>query len=321
MGKLRDFLTKLFHRKVEFHKSKEPFFSVSVVILTYNGEEFLEKRLDSIIGQTLNPLEILILDDASTDRSVDIVREKLKDCRIPYRILINNENEGCGSQLIRGIHEAKGDFIWFAEQDDHCTNNFIEALSAMATENEEINLIYGKNIYVDATYGEVYRDEIPAYCQLGSEVIGRYMSVTNGILSLSGTFFRKTALDGIDEHVHSLKVFYDWLMNAYALREGFICYVPEACNYFYRHADSIIAKERRKVAFYEDLFMVKNFILDHFDVPAEVLNEVLYEVDRDYRLNGHAGYDSPEIKENPELGDSYRTMEKRIYELLYSQCV
>lgn len=291
--------------------------SISAVILTYNGSKFLEKRIASILDQTVAPYEILVLDDASTDDSVTLTKQLLKSCKIPYRIITNEENRGCGEQLIRGIDEAKGQFIWFAEQDDYCSPNFIERVTEALNAHGDINLVYGQSKYIDATYGEVERETVEAYCLPGVEVIPNKMSVTNEILSLSGSVFRKTALEGIENYIPKLKVFYDWLMNAYALRGGFICYVPATENFFYRHGQSIIAKERKTAAFYEDLIMVKDFIIDHFDVPDHLIQEVLYEVDRDYRCNGHAGNVSPEIKENQHLGPLYKALEQKIYKRLY----
>ena len=85
-------------------------------------------RLRSILDQTQRPLEIIFLDDCSTDDSVDVARAILEDGGIPYRIFRNDCNKGVYRQWLRGIEEAAGDLIWIAEADDDCSPVFLETL-------------------------------------------------------------------------------------------------------------------------------------------------------------------------------------------------
>ncbi len=89
----------------------------SVIVPVYRTEQYLAECLNSIIGQTLQELEIIVINDASPDRSVDIVRDfQEKDSRI---VLIDKkENEGVGKARNDGIQAAKGEFLCFMDSDD-----------------------------------------------------------------------------------------------------------------------------------------------------------------------------------------------------------
>lgn len=111
---------------------------VSIVIPVFNGEEYLEQCLRSVLSQTLQELEILCVDDGSTDRSAELVRRMQKeDARIQ---LIRQENQGAGSARNRALQEARGLYVAFLDADDF----YIEpdALERM------VRLCEGKELFV-----------------------------------------------------------------------------------------------------------------------------------------------------------------------------
>lgn len=90
---------------------------VSVIIPNYNGEHFIRKTLDSVLNQTYQYFEIIIVDDCSTDRSPEIIEEySRKDSRIRLIRLI--ENGGVANARNQGILQAKGDYIALLDNDD-----------------------------------------------------------------------------------------------------------------------------------------------------------------------------------------------------------
>jgi len=88
---------------------------ISVVLPLYNGEQFLNQAIDSLINQTFKDFELIIVDDASTDSSLKIARS-LKDKRI--KILLNKANQGLSKTLNQGIKAAKASVIARMDQDD-----------------------------------------------------------------------------------------------------------------------------------------------------------------------------------------------------------
>jgi len=90
---------------------------VSVIIPAYNADKYLGEAIDSILSQTYKNIEVIIIDDASTDGTLKIIREyQLKDERI--RLYSNKKNVGIGANRARGIELAKGKYICWQDADD-----------------------------------------------------------------------------------------------------------------------------------------------------------------------------------------------------------
>ena len=94
----------------------------SVIIPLYNKEQYIKDTIYSVINQTFTNFEIIIIDDGSTDRSLEVVKS-IDDLRV---ILINQTNGGVSKARNRGIREAKGEFIAFLDADDIWASNKLE---------------------------------------------------------------------------------------------------------------------------------------------------------------------------------------------------
>ncbi len=103
---------------------------LSVIIPVYNVEKYLAECLDSVCAQTLRDIEIICIDDGSTDRSLEILKEiAAKDSRL--RIL-RQQNRGAGAARNYGIREAKGQYLFFADADDRLAPDLLEKATALA---------------------------------------------------------------------------------------------------------------------------------------------------------------------------------------------
>ena len=106
---------------------------LSIIIPVYNVEKYLEECLDSVSKQTLKDIEIICIDDGSTDNSLNILKEySKKDKRIK---IISKENGGQASARNLGIREAKGEYIAFIDSDDFIEDTMFEELYNKAEEN------------------------------------------------------------------------------------------------------------------------------------------------------------------------------------------
>lgn len=100
---------------------------VSVVMATYNGEYFLKEQLDSVLAQTYDNIEIIIVDDSSVDSTLSIIESYIAKYEC-IKLYVNEKNLGVAKSFERGISFAKGDFISFCDQDDFWLPNKIEIL-------------------------------------------------------------------------------------------------------------------------------------------------------------------------------------------------
>ena len=99
---------------------------ISIIVPVYNAENWLKKCVDSIINQTYKDIEILLINDGSKDRSIDILKEyEKKDSRIR---VFDKQNEGVSKTRNLGIKEAKGEFIQFVDCDDYIEENMCETM-------------------------------------------------------------------------------------------------------------------------------------------------------------------------------------------------
>lgn len=125
---------------------------VSVIVPVYNTREYLPKCLDSLVNQTLQDLEIVVIDDGSTDDSLEILKDY--QTRYPDKIkLIEKENGGQGAARNLGIRECTGDYIGFVDSDDYVHIEMYESMWKVAVE-KNLDLVECRYQYLREETGE-----------------------------------------------------------------------------------------------------------------------------------------------------------------------
>jgi glycosyltransferase involved in cell wall biosynthesis len=206
---------------------------VSVVLCTYNGEQFLEAQLQSILSQTYAEIEIIICDDASTDSTKKIITSyALKDNRIKY--FFNETNIGVNKNFEQGFAKAAGGFIAIADQDDIWRPEKIQKQFALFT-TEDILLVHTCSVIFSG-------EELP---------VGK---ITNKAVNLmEGNDCRKLLLrNSISGHnilfrsklyhlsvPFPLFVYYDWWLSEVATVNGNIAASPEVLAFQRKHDNNI----------------------------------------------------------------------------------
>lgn len=118
---------------------------VSVIVPVYNTEKYIRKCVDSIINQTLKDIEIILVDDGSTDSCHEILDEySTKDNRV---IVIHKENGGQGSARNMGLDIAKGQYIGFVDSDDWVDLDMYEKLYTNAKLNEADMVVCNRKVF------------------------------------------------------------------------------------------------------------------------------------------------------------------------------
>ena len=118
---------------------------VSVIVPIYNAEKYLRECLDSIVNQTLKEIEIILIDDGSTDGSAEICQEYLHDSRVSY---YRKENEGLAAARDDGMQRATGEYIGFVDSDDWLEPDMYEKMYQA-----------GKSIDADIVYCDYKREK------------------------------------------------------------------------------------------------------------------------------------------------------------------
>lgn len=140
---------------------------VSVIIPVYNVEPYLKQCMDSVVGQTLKDIEIICVDDGSTDGSLDILKEyATEDSRIQ---IIEQKNAGAGAARNNGMRHATGKYLSFLDSDDFFEPRMLEKAYDLAEKDQADFVAYKSDQYHTekkqfvSAYWVIHENEIPPY--------------------------------------------------------------------------------------------------------------------------------------------------------------
>lgn len=220
---------------------------VSVIIPNYNHARFLEQRIASVLNQTYQNIELIILDDASSDRSREIM-EQYKNHSLISHIIFNEENSGSPfRQWEKGINLAKGDLIWIAESDDYAAITLVETAVNAFKKHQNIGLFFCNSIGVDEQGKNIGKDT-KAYTQdfenqyfendftmLGVDFIHQFLLHKNVIQNASGVIFKRDFIKNIPK-ITDYQYAGDWLFWILGIEKHSVFYTSKGLNYF-RHTN------------------------------------------------------------------------------------
>jgi len=215
---------------------------VSVIVPNYNHAPYLRQRLDSIIKQTFRDFELIVLDDASTDDSREIVQTYA--CYPMFRFLFNKTRNGSAfKQWQKGLENARGEYIWFAESDDCSSPHFLNKLLPILENDKSMGLVYCQSYLTDPS-GRVLGDAIQwtddldslrwknNFVNNGRLEIKDYLSKKNTIPNASAVLLRASVLRSIDGLDAGYQLCGDWLLWIKILLQSNVGYVAERLNYW-----------------------------------------------------------------------------------------
>ncbi|RLD45745.1 MAG: glycosyltransferase family 2 protein [Bacteroidetes bacterium] len=112
---------------------------ISVVIPVYNTEKYLDQAIESVLKQNEKPLEIIVVDDASSDNSINVAEQFGNK----ITLLKQPNNNGCGASRNRGIEHANGKYLAFIDADDLWTSGKLKNQLAYLENNPDIDMVFG----------------------------------------------------------------------------------------------------------------------------------------------------------------------------------
>lgn len=225
---------------------------LSVIVPNYNHARYLSARIDSILSQTFQDFELIVLDDASSDDSLAVLRSSLGDR--PHQLIVNDRNSGSPcSQWLRGIEQARGDYIWIAESDDGCSPDFLASL--LPPLERGATLAYCRSATIDANGTDIsahtlyWPDRLDPHLWRHSFAMPtqafcrRWQVLANAIPNASAVVFRRRAALAclaLRPLLNKLLHCGDWLFwfELLAHQEGQLCFVAEPLSQFRCHTAS-----------------------------------------------------------------------------------
>jgi len=237
---------------------------VSVVIPVYNSEKFFEECLDSILTQTYQNIEIIAVDDGSTDSSPDILERYSDKINI-----ISQKNQGLASALNLGISKMKGSwFKWFSP-DDVMYSNTIETLIDEAKNHPDNTIIYSNwNIIDDAgnTLREFYESNYNELSEFDFNVRlldGQQINVNTTLIP--AIFLKKYGIRELDEPV---AIDYDFFLRSALLHDVRFHLISQPLVKYRIHSDQLSHKNISKTLNY--ISEIKDEILMKLDEPLRI---------------------------------------------------
>ena len=214
---------------------------VTVIVPNYNHGPFLKQRIDSILDQTYLNLEIIILDDASTDNSGEIIEQYRANPKVS-NIIYNADNSGSTfHQWAKGIQLAQSDYIWIAESDDYAAPTFLESMFALVNKYPDVGIAYCNSYKVDAT-GTILED-LNCYMntefEFGRNEVKRRMCFYNTITNVSSCLIKKEYAVRAIKGLGNYKACGDWIFYTRVLQHCNLAFDNRKLNYYRWHAESV----------------------------------------------------------------------------------
>lgn len=273
---------------------------VSVIIPNYNYARYIKKRIWSVVKQTYPIYELIVLDDASTDESVEIIEKELVKVRQKYpelkiQFVKNEQNSGKAmAAWKKGFELATGDFVWIAEADDLCSRRFL-AEAMYGFRDPEVVLSYTESRLINS-WGMMIapnfrwsRDRektghyAKSYVKDGFREVEEIMAIRCTIPNVSAVVFRK--LERIpygryfDEAMQFSQVG-DWYFYVKVLGHGRISYDREALNYFRVHSDSKTGQAKKDEKHLQEILEMHKILAVKYNLDEFVARRIVEEEKR-----------------------------------------
>jgi glycosyltransferase involved in cell wall biosynthesis len=213
---------------------------VSVVVPNYNHARFLPKRMESILRQTYQDFDLILLDDCSTDNSRAILSQYSSDPRV--HVEFNEVNSSSTyKQWNKGVRLAQGQYVWIAESDDYADDRLLQRLVAILDSDPQIVVAYCRSWRVEEggrIDGFVYfpPDRLNPrwqtdFCVDGREECRNYFARYNPLRNASAAVFRKAIYEAVGGADETFRLSGDWKLWASMALMGKVAYLSEPLNY------------------------------------------------------------------------------------------
>jgi glycosyltransferase involved in cell wall biosynthesis len=266
----------------EIHRTAGTSPLVSVIVPVYNQRKFVERRIESILSQGFRDIEIIVLDDCSTDGSAEFLR-RYEGVR-GLRLVVSERNSGSPfRQWARGIGLARGTFVWIAEGDDACTPDFLAQLLPMLSD-PSVALAYCDSSVIDEHdremdgYRGYYESLDHSHWRMDHVVpaeteVNLGLGAKNTIPNASAVVFRRDAVsDESLARIASMRFAGDWMFWVQLVRGRKVAFRSMALNMHRKHSSTVTHRfnnaDDRGQALLDEVRQVHDWVLGNYALHA-----------------------------------------------------
>lgn len=247
---------------------------ISIALCTYNGEKYLLEQLDSIIGQTHKNIEIIAVDDCSSDDTLVILQKyALKHSQI--KVFCNSENKGYSKNFEYAISLCKGDYIAISDQDDIWVSDKLEVLLDKIKINDDL-LVYSNSLSIDERGNSLNKTSFDKRSSYEGDD-PRALALSNIFLGHSMLFKRELLEIAFPIPQYST---YDAWLGFVATNRGRVCVLKQVTTLFRQH-NSNSSKKWEGNTKLQKITSLKNRIHDFLtisDLQHRAFFEELYDL-------------------------------------------
>lgn len=290
---------------------------ISVIIPVYNVEDYLSECLESISNQTFSDIEIICVDDGSTDSSPDILKSyKNKDSRFK---IVTQKNQGLGKARNTGLKHAKGKYIYFIDSDDYLELNALEKLYKNACDNQSDIVLFkfqsvddDKNIHKRKTEFRIDEEfDLNDFSNFTFTYKDVKRHVLNSAFSACLKLYKKDLIEKYPFPVNT--TFEDILPHAQVmLNASKISFVNEHLYYYRSNPNSILNSTSNEMDMFNIVDMVEDYLIkvnkykefeDEFIFfkIAQILKYIITSRNEDYFIKAKDEFSKIKIKNKKSL--------------------
>lgn len=224
--------------------SEKPF--VSVIIPNYNHARYLDARIQTVLNQSYRNFELIILDDNSTDNSLEVISKYESNSHVS-QIVVNEVNSGSPFiQWQKGFKLAKGDLIWIAESDDTSEPQFLERMVKEFTDDKlSYAFCRSRLLTEDGEKKHVLQGMFSNDLHMkGATFIKNYLIWGCLVYNASSVLFKKSLALSVDPLYSSFRAAGDWLFWIEMAERGNVAVVSEPLNHYRAFGNNTTSRTR-----------------------------------------------------------------------------
>lgn len=273
---------------------------ISVIIPAYNHEKYVERTIKSVIDQTYKNIELIIINDGSTDNTDQAIRKTILECekRFVKFNYINKENEGVIKTINKGLSLAIGKYVYFISSDDSAEPEALETLYDFISKNHDYGLVVGDDYIMDGDgkrcywnkKGEnVYKANEAKFLTFGerlqedrkdvdfdSDEFGSYESLLKGNYIPNGFIVRKVILDKIGGYLETAPL-EDYYMMMQISKISKFKFIDKPLYNYRWHSSNTIKQTKKMIKFTAETLMLEEKYAKANGCENEFLRAVGYK--------------------------------------------
>ena len=246
---------------------------VSIVLPNYNYARYLDERIQSLLNQTYSDFELIILDDASTDNSIEVIEKYTNDPRVKTKFY--SENSGLPYKRWNdGADLAQGEYLLIAGADDSCHPTLLEKLVEKLDAHLSVGLAFSQSFETDSDGNCVsslikWTDDLDRerwktdFVEEGKKEL-QYLLFQTTIPNASSVLMRRKIFIEVGKFDVNLRLAADYLLWVQMLMVSDIAFIAEPLNYFRKHTGTVTSSTSKNGVQLEETMLVKQYLVESY---------------------------------------------------------